>query len=1071
MTIEQIRSKVEETQTQIEKSNELTPEQKVEKARELESTLSQIKSDLDSLRDVTQDQEVIKAIDDLESEYETLNSNFETKFQKELADLQEEVVENGEGEPEIVPSENDKPNRWQRNKKTVLIGAGTLGVGLLIRRWIKKRRERKEGGGDNKKGFRNRGIGKVLKWTGIGVAGFFGIKWLLDKLKKGEPLDETQEQYDTYLDFMKENPEDYKQYEQMGTEVNKFYDNAWKTEKETFGFESGNELGSIGEELERREGYEHVEAKGMVPFCLDNYYSNVDEMISAGGVRKYMRQKNIEGYKANIRSFGADWFNRALVPFLSTFASFSSFGIISSDSAEEKMSKYFDKIGENAKLHEAQLDIFFRQYSKILTYTADKKNALAMQYAKPIIISQGYNGENRPSNLEDQQEILLEAINDKSWVKENLEGTLYGTFLKSKILGASKILESKGLLDSNITFELQTIIDDLDQESEDILGGLESNALFDAEAKLINGETIDTNTKNGLGKICDNIVEDMGDKQEGSWMYNTFDYLFEAFDLEQQDIQNILEQSGMNESFDATKASISQLKAEILTNPSKENVQKLKDLTGKYLAMKKELHLAVYAMQEARENKDFADHMANVINTIGAFYKKFFSSIKDIFGLKFTASGLINFFLGCTVTGGALVLIGRITGKNILTIPGKALTKVGLFPLSLTKFGMRMSGNSWAIRNRIINLANDGNERRATNLLKKSIANGKISPTDAVRAAKKIPGLKPIVNGNSGDNFVELCKKVVKNDNGELFAKFYKRNRKFAGKFTETTKIRNSRLDPRIHNIDGVFAKNNIAELKKLDLSLSELKEGSQSSKYFNKSLSRIKNADDIKLVDDLCKNQDFIKKINSLSPGELKRLRRFSFDEIRSLKKAGSFDKFVKGTKNIDNLVSTLGKNKKLVQSVSNVEHLDAHLKINFNNIINKEIGILENNIKIVGRQDKIARLTELKKGKNLTNADLETFIKLSDNKIRAQHFPDVGDWLKNEKRGNSLKKALSEGNYEDFKGILKNNKQVFKNYANIDVVVKHFDDAFEVFKRGGKYLDEVADLLKGLGRVMKLF
>jgi|GEM_PF-6131005 len=121
MTIEQIRSKVEETQTQIEKSNELTPEQKVEKARELESTLSQIKSDLDSLRDVTQDQEVIKAIDDLESEYETLNSNFETKFQKELADLQEEVVENGEGEPEIVPSENDKPNRWQRNKKTVLI--------------------------------------------------------------------------------------------------------------------------------------------------------------------------------------------------------------------------------------------------------------------------------------------------------------------------------------------------------------------------------------------------------------------------------------------------------------------------------------------------------------------------------------------------------------------------------------------------------------------------------------------------------------------------------------------------------------------------------------------------------------------------------------------------------------------------------------------------------------------------------------------------------------------------------------------------------------------------------------
>jgi len=106
---------------EIENSNELSPEQKMYKAKELESTISKIKKDLDSLRSNTQEADLIEEIDDLQADFESLNSNFEIKFQKELADLQEEVVENGEEEPEIVPSENDKPNRWQRNKKTVLI--------------------------------------------------------------------------------------------------------------------------------------------------------------------------------------------------------------------------------------------------------------------------------------------------------------------------------------------------------------------------------------------------------------------------------------------------------------------------------------------------------------------------------------------------------------------------------------------------------------------------------------------------------------------------------------------------------------------------------------------------------------------------------------------------------------------------------------------------------------------------------------------------------------------------------------------------------------------------------------
>jgi hypothetical protein len=74
-----------------------------------------------------------------------------------------------------------------------------------------------------------------------------------------------------------------------------------------------------------------------------------------------------------------------MVPYLATFANFSTFGILAKDSAETKMSKFFENIKDNAEDRKLQLDLFFRQYTKILTYMADKKNAIAIQCATPII--------------------------------------------------------------------------------------------------------------------------------------------------------------------------------------------------------------------------------------------------------------------------------------------------------------------------------------------------------------------------------------------------------------------------------------------------------------------------------------------------------------------------------------------------------------------------------------------------------------------------------------------------------------------------------------------------------------
>jgi hypothetical protein len=54
------------------------------------------------------------------------------------------------------------------------------------------------------------------------------------------------------------------------------------------------------------------------------------------------------------------------------------------------MTKFFDAT-ESTEERKQQLDMFFRQYGKMMTYMADKNNALKLKYAEPILKADGYN--------------------------------------------------------------------------------------------------------------------------------------------------------------------------------------------------------------------------------------------------------------------------------------------------------------------------------------------------------------------------------------------------------------------------------------------------------------------------------------------------------------------------------------------------------------------------------------------------------------------------------------------------------------------------------------------------------
>jgi hypothetical protein len=919
------------------------------------------------------------------------------------------------------------------------------------------------------------------KWWGIGliwVAWFFGIKWLMDYFKKeSDPLDSSAKQYKSYIDFMKENKEDYQQYELFWSTVNSFYDKAWELEKDNFGFQTDLEMWSIWNKVEKEKWYEHVETKGMVAYCLDNYYSNVDDLLSTGWVRSYLRDKSIEWYKQTIMAFWADWFNKTLVPYLSMFTSFASFGILSTDTAEQKMKKFFDWISDSAQDKKQQLDAFFRQYAKVLTYMADKKNALAIKYATPIIQTQWYNGETWPSDLEKQNELLLEAINDKDWVEKNLKWTNYGLFLNSKILWASKILKDELLLNPDITFELQEIIDELDQDSEDILWWLESNALFDAEATISSWWSLDQTTKNWLWKICDNLVEDIWDEESWSWAYNTFEYLFVALDLSEQDKQTIIQESWMKEAFDLIKKDIQWLKTEIITNPTKENIAKLKTLTWEYLAMKKEIHLAIYAMQEAKENKNFMDHVANVFNWFGILFKKFFQSISDIFSGNISLWSGINFFLGCIVTWTGLVIIWRVANKPLVTISWRAIQKVWLFPLYLTKAWLRRAGFGLAIQNRIIGLAKDWRVDKAQRLLYRWIANWHLSVDQAVRAWRVWGNRSPLVmwlnKTDNLDNFKILLSNIFPNGTQQvdidIFAKYYNKNRKFASRLLDekTTYIFSTRnREQQVKANTDMFT-----ELKKLDDILNTINNAS-ANKYFDSMFKKVRNVEDLKFMTDLSTNPQFVNKIWS---DNLSIFSRLSLDEMRKLQSSWDLDLFVRWNKNLDDILSSLWKNKYIVRrTMETATNIDAATKTKFNSVIDEAIVSVRSQSSLNANFSKIneAKLSSLKNNKYLTELDMKSLVTLHWKWFRWSSLPDLFDVLKSDipynkwtgTLGDYLQDALKHWDYDSFAKALWDHKRSI-SIINIDDIIKQMDSVKVALRNA----DEFADILKWISRIIR--
>jgi len=1115
--VDDIKNSLNELKNNISLSEDEKKKQAENLKSKAETTKKEIEKEIHSLENKTDDESkkqkeeaetLLDSFNEIMSLYASiLNSQESEEWEDELQEEKKGFFKKTkewvwEQWDDVWDKEKWEEEWWKNLLRTVWFAATWIWAGALIIKWIRKifgrnyeeeipwykdmsRKEKREARKEYRKqkrkekrekrkkekeskSFWERPVGKAIKWTGIWTWIYYVIhglktgKWDFSHFfdwNKNSPSSEVEDVYNDYIELSEKDPEKYKEYEQIGTNINLMYDEIWDTEKNYFWDNSQVYLWEIWNQVEEKklkknEKFQHIDTKWLVVYSLDNFYGNVWEMLSNGGVESYLRCKSIEEYKTRIKQFWAEWFSKVLTPFLAWFASFASFGIVSSDSAEQKMEKFFKWLSENAEEHLAELDLFFRQYTKVLTYMVDKKHAIAFKEAKKIIAISWYDDEKWPVNEEDQISMVEEALKDSDWVEKNLKSTSYWAFLSSNIVAANRILKDEWLDGIELSEALQEIVSEEDANTEKILWwGFDDNALKRAESKINNGQSLDSSDKNWLGKIAENLVEDMWDTKNWWWIYDTFDYLFDAFDLEEGDKQKLLEETGLTQCLTVTVQEIQKLKNDIYTNPTKENIEKFKNLVGQYTSMKKELHVALYAMQESRDNKTWTDYLVDTLQFTWWFFKHFWESLKHLFGLKPGVWDFINIFAWLVVTWGAIKLAGRIRDKPLLVKGGNFMKKTWLLPCTLVKTWLWHSRWWWAVKNYIKDMAKT-NPDKAWNFMKRKIIDGVLTPNHVWKILKTNPELKSnlwIYTAQSNDvMFKELVKNMFwdgKEKEVDLFIKY-------RGKTNCLVKYANTGNHLR-YEFTLVMDDKAFTALENFDKEFWKLWSNTVQKSYFEAMLKNAGAGDDIDLLTDLMKNEDFKK---AITWDNRKLLKKLKISELRELKETDKLDSFVKWEIKAEELLGSLPRfSKKYASSTWEVVENMSEAKKAFNKCIDDAIDVIRHTWDPEGAMVKeiTDKLNGLKKDTSLLDEEMECFTKFINKWFEAKYIPDMRNLLKiTEVHGweeiwKKFQRLLSEWKYSDFINLLNNKSDSVIQKAIKNAWVNTAQDIVSCFRK----------------------
>lgn len=637
-TLSSMRSRIDNARSSVTEYEAITDEEaKKNKEKEIIREVQEIEHSLESLEESIQKEKEsasfseIARINEMKEQFEEVKALF-SQLRGQLDALSIDISQNIEEEDDeedaneednedkswfskqvewLFSGEEWKENTWTniaRAASWVWIVYGAKKLWNWAFWWGEEKEKSSKDSDEKKKSWFSRTFWAVwrglLWWWGI-IAWAMGLKWLFDKYAKGwspanpkapEVKDLNEEKVEKYWNIL--TPEQREEFESYWGVINGMYNNIFKDEIEDW-WENDNELWSIWEDVDRESWRIDVRVpKWLVVATLDNSFSSVDKLVSEEAIFYMRYQDDITFIEKTVLWWIGDttgiW--GALKSFVSTLDSFIPF--YDGSNWSESVWKWFENNPKEAK---ASMQVFFRQYTKVLTYLVDKQNQLQIEIAKKAY-------ENNPWEFK----TFEDAFENQYWFETNVEENKdYKAYLSWTIKNSKSILQKYKIHNEQLSkydgWWLQWLVDWLNEERNTIMGIDKDNdkdLLDDALAQ----EELDQGTLGDIETSVDSLKNTINDNLEESFFYWVFSSVYhETFNSNFANTRAYIENTLTNKTIPILTAQCDDFTKKIEEGTfTKDDLKQYKKFANDTLAFKKECMVGWHTMQHARgENTDY----------------------------------------------------------------------------------------------------------------------------------------------------------------------------------------------------------------------------------------------------------------------------------------------------------------------------------------------------------------------------------------------------------------------------------------------------------------------------------
>ncbi len=473
----------------------------------------------------------------------------------------------------------------------------------------------------------------VIKWTAVGVWWAFWINRLGKKLwRRGTEPNATssaEDQVKASEKLKEEDPEKFEKYHELWENIDSQYNQLM-----------GKEISAWRWRVSIADWYKKYcdssklsleDFKATVPMCVDNQFSSVWNMLSEAGYYAYLRSKNFKELKDALLKMIGDWSDKLIWSIFPFFGCLKSFERYKDKDFLEGIKTWLDDWAPTERCEELQL--FFRQYAKVLSYAQDKRFALIEKIAKRKLdaMNAAWVDTSKYATIND-------AINDEEWFEENIKSDSdYINFMEWKLTGAIDVMKKESLFDDKLSEWVEEIKTTVDSYREDVLNEHDwKDALWRLKE---NKNALNGNNYSEWMEVIDKVCKDVDESFEKDWTYMYFSFAHTLTNSDEKNIQEFLENSWLKAAKNELKSKLLEFKTKFKNKSiTADEVEGYSDLVNSYFAMKKEIMVAAKAIQTMKsEDPSIVNRAlstwAAILHDLWAQWKKAYESTKkwDLF--------------------------------------------------------------------------------------------------------------------------------------------------------------------------------------------------------------------------------------------------------------------------------------------------------------------------------------------------------------------------------------------------------------------------------------------------------